>query len=384
MNASATIDKYVYFTKAIGKGAYSKVYKGFNTITDEIVAIKIIEKSYLKPKLIELLNNEVSLLRELEHDNIVELRDYVDDNDNFYLILEYCAGGDLANLIRKGRIPEDISRDYMRQISSALRYLKSRNIIHRDLKPQNILLDSDKKIIKLTDFNFARELYDNDLAQTLCGSPLYMAPEILKKCEYSVKSDLWSVGLILYEMVYGINPYRDAISEIDLFEKITKRQVNYDDTVSSDCNNLLRGLIERDPDKRLSWNDFFNHPWLNLDEPIYLPVQPDNVWESVILSDISKMEHAPQTKPISINSKRFNVDVVDDYIPLGITPPRYSQSEPIYHIEQIDDPISNASQTFKPSSAPEKSVVDHFWNYMSSSVNIIKGAVDYISSTTNK
>ena len=125
MNTSATIEKYVYFTKEIGKGAYSRVYKGFNTETDEIIAIKIIDKAHLKPKLIDLLNNEVTLLRELKHDNIVEMKDFIDGTDNFYLILEYCAGGDLAHRIKKGKIPEEISRNYMKQLSSALRYLKT-------------------------------------------------------------------------------------------------------------------------------------------------------------------------------------------------------------------------------------------------------------------
>ncbi|KKK56471.1 hypothetical protein LCGC14_3064180, partial [marine sediment metagenome] len=194
MNRSAQVGKYIYSTKAIGKGSFSKVYKGFDTETDEIIALKVIDKFHMKPELVIRLHDEIALLTQLQHPHIAELKEFLEDDDNFYLVLEYCAGGDLAYRIKKGRIPEDTAREYMKQLTIVLRYLKSKNIIHRDLKPQNILLTADQQTIKVTDFNFARELYENDLAQTLCGSPLYMAPEIIERQEYTVKSDLWSVG----------------------------------------------------------------------------------------------------------------------------------------------------------------------------------------------
>ncbi len=378
MNKSAQIGDYIYSTKAIGKGSFSKVYKGFNICSDEIIAIKVIEKSHLRPELLQHLHNEISLLTQLDHVNIAELKEFLEDDDNFYLILEYCAGGDLSHIIKKGRIPEEVARKYMKQLSDALHYLKTRNIIHRDLKPQNILLTGDLKTIKITDFTFARELYDNDLAKTICGSPLYMAPEIIKNNEYTVKSDLWSVGMILYEMVYGASPYFNAFNIVDLMKKINKQSILYTNRASPECNDLLQHLLQKNPVKRFNWNDFFTHSWLRLDDPSYLQTDDDdNLWESVNLSMmVSHTQHPAKSQPISIASRTFQMDVVDNYVPLGMSP-KYTKSEPldIYRIQQ-----QQCNQDFYPRSAPESSgITDYLLRYMTNSVDILKGAVDYIS-----
>nr|QBK87279.1 MAG: putative serine/threonine protein kinase [Marseillevirus LCMAC201] len=379
MNRSAQVGKYIYSTKAIGKGSFSKVYKGFNTDTDEISALKIIDKLSLKPELVTRLHDEIALLTQLKHPHIAQLKEFLEDEDNFYLVLEYCAGGDLAHRIKKGRIPEDVARKYMQQLTDVLRYLKSRNIIHRDLKPQNILLTSDQQTIKVTDFNFARELYDNDLAQTLCGSPLYMAPEIIENHEYTVKSDLWSVGMILYEMVYGNAPYFDAYNLVDLLQKINNRPIYYSNRVSSECNQLLNGLLQKDPIVRYSWNEYFTHSWLQTGEPVYIATEEDNIWESVSLSTIATPTRSSQ--PVRIEPHRFVVDIVDNYVPLGITPPKYAQSEPIDMYRVNSHRGSITSGTFQPGSNPEsRTVADNIWSYMTSSVAVIKGAFDYISS----
>ncbi len=375
MNKSAQVSKYIYSTKAIGKGSFSKVYKGFDTETDEIIAIKVIEKHNLKEDLVTRLHDEITLLTStLDHPHIAELKEFIQDEDNFYLILEYCAGGDLAHLIKKGRIPENVAREYMRQLTNVLYYLKSKNIIHRDLKPQNLLLTADQKTLKVTDFNFARELYENDLAQTLCGSPLYMAPEIIDRNSYTVKSDLWSVGMILYEMVYGRTPYFDAYNMVDLLKKIETRPIKYSNCVSPECNDLLRGLLQPDAVKRYSWKDFFSHSWLKI------PTEQDNLWESLSLSTTSTTSttstHLRSQK--SIVKRRFQIDVVDNYVPIGVTPPQYTQSEPQRY--RVECPDRGGSGIYDiPSSAPEsRSMIDHVWSYMTSSVAVIKGAVDYV------
>lgn len=372
MMKSAQIGKYIYSTKPIGKGAYSKVYKGFNSETDEIIALKIVDKGHVKPDAFKRIKAEVRILEQLTHPNIIKLLEFHEDEDYFYLILEYCAGGDLSNYIRsEGKIDEDRAKKYMRQIVESLRYLKRLNIVHRDLKPQNILLSADKHTIKLTDFNFARELYENDLSQTICGSPLYMAPEIIEKHQYTTKADMWSIGMILYEMVYGMSPYSDSHSMIDLLHKVKTRPVKYTNRVSQDCNDFIAEMLDLNVETRLDWEALFKHPWLDLEEPNYLATEPEHIWESITLSTVAK------SKPMEIGKAR----VVDDYIPICITPPEATRSDMSYKFHNKRGSIVHSGK-FEPSSAPEaKTLGDHLWSYMSGSVNIIKGAVDYISNT---
>ena len=364
---SAQISKYIYSTKPIGKGAFSKVYKGFDTDNDHIIAIKVIEKINIKQELVVRLRDEITLISQLQHPHIANFVEFLQDDDCYYLIMEYCAGGDLAHRIKMGKIPELLANLYMHQLADALAYLKAKNIIHRDLKPQNILLTLDQKNIKVTDFNFARELYDNDLAQTMCGSPLYMAPEIIANNSYSVKSDLWSTGIILYEMVYGKSPYHDSRTIIELAYLIKTRPIKYNNTVSADCNDLINGLLQTQPSRRLDWDTFFNHHWLSID----------------LASSTEYKTESGQAISAPISISNFKLEYVDNYIPLGITPPTNTRSEPvnIFHIT----PPNSYYRSFNPGSAPEpRSVTDNIWSYMTSSAAIVKGAVDYISHSTPK
>jgi serine/threonine protein kinase len=348
---SAQIGRYVYSTRAIGKGSFSRVYKGFDVNTDEIIAIKVIDRLEIREQLVDRLKEEISLLSSMSHPHIVEFRDFIQDRELFYIILEYCAGGDLSHSIKRGKISEAVAQSYMAQIASALAYLKHKNIVHRDLKPQNILLTADLSTIKLTDFNFAREMFDDELAETLCGSPLYMAPEIIDGTSYTINSDLWSVGLILYEMVYGKNPYHDAYNVLDLANKIKTRVIRFDDDVSPECIDLLRGLLQREPESRMDWYDFFAHEWLDLDAT-----------------------ETPRSAPMAIAvATTTPPKIVNNYVPIGVTPPKYTRSEPAYHHHHY---------SHRRRSGSEKNVVDSLWSYMSSSAAALKGAVDYISSST--
>jgi serine/threonine protein kinase len=373
--------KYVFVAKTIGRGAFSKVYKGYNTETNETVAIKIVEKQS-KTGFAQRIYEEVKLCKKLHHENIVKLYSFIVDDDNFYFIMEYCAGGDLSMLIKKTRILEETAKIYMIQLAEALKYLKNNNILHRDLKPQNILLTADLSIIKLTDFNFARELIDNDLAQTICGSPLYMAPEVLENNDnqspgYTSKSDLWSAGLILYEMIIGTSPFGDSQNIVDLINKIKTRNVPYNNCMSSDCNDLVQGLLVRDPVHRLTWESFFKHSWLTGD-PSFIATEPNLMWESITQSVIEQPQNNKKSSnPIAI-VKHNSSAIVDDYISFGNRYPEMPSGSS--HGSGCSPPRRNS---FKPGSAPDKSTIsDQLWGVMTGSMNMIKGAVDYISSST--
>ncbi|KAG8576137.1 hypothetical protein GDO81_009782, partial [Engystomops pustulosus] len=191
------------------------------------------------------------------------------DRDYIFLITEYCAGGDLSRFIRTRRIlPEKVTKIFLQQLASALKFLYERNISHLDLKPQNILLCSlDRPHLKLADFGFAQHMTCQDEAQSLRGSPLYMAPEMVCSKHYDARVDLWSVGVILYEALFGRAPFASrSFSELE--EKIRSSQSIELPTrprVSLECRDLLQRLLVRDPDQRISFPDFFNHSFVDLE-----------------------------------------------------------------------------------------------------------------------
>ncbi|XP_019063434.1 serine/threonine-protein kinase ULK3 isoform X3 [Fukomys damarensis] len=183
--------------------------------------------------------------------------------------MEYCAGGDLSRFIHTRRIlPERVARVFMQQLASALQFLHERNISHLDLKPQNILLSSlEKPHLKLADFGFAQHMSPCDEKHVLRGSPLYMAPEMVCQRQYDARVDLWSVGVILYEALFGQPPFASR-SFLELEEKIRSNRVIElppRPPLSRDCRDLLHQLLERDPARRISFQDFFAHPWVDLE-----------------------------------------------------------------------------------------------------------------------
>ncbi|KAF8452741.1 kinase-like domain-containing protein [Boletus edulis BED1] len=303
----------------IGKGSFATVYKGYHEETHQTVAIKSVRRDILTAKLFDNLQSEIEILKSLSHRHITKLINIVRADRNIFLIMEYCAGGDLTNYIKKrgrvegleyaptsgaalqyyphprsGGLDEVVVRSFLRQLARALKFLRTRNLIHRDIKPQNLLLNPASPeelakghpigvpILKVADFGFARSLPKTMLAETLCGSPLYMAPEILRYEKYDAKADLWSVGAVLYEMCVGKPPFR-AQNHVELLKKIEQSKgVKFPDedppratsnhptphsaastkpeepqAVPSDIKELIRALLRRRPAERASFEEFF-------------------------------------------------------------------------------------------------------------------------------
>ncbi|CAL5873550.1 uncharacterized protein PFLUO_LOCUS7830 [Penicillium psychrofluorescens] len=296
----------------IGRGSFATVYQGVHTKSRTYVAIKSVNLSKLNKKLKDNLSSEIDILKGLHHPHIVALIDCHESTSHIHLVMEYCALGDLSLFIKRretlanhrytrdmiakypnprgGALNEVVVRHFLKQLSSALHFLRDRNLIHRDIKPQNLLLcpspssyrsgvaqvipykgshDSYEPItgleslpmLKIADFGFARSLPATSLAETLCGSPLYMAPEILRYEKYDAKADLWSVGTVLYEMVVGRPPFR-ATNHVELLRRIEKGEDRIrfpeDNPASDDIKKLIRGLLKRNPVERLNFPDFFN------------------------------------------------------------------------------------------------------------------------------
>ncbi|KFR08268.1 Serine/threonine-protein kinase ULK1, partial [Opisthocomus hoazin] len=270
-----TVGKFEFSRKdLIGHGAFAVVFKGRHKEKPELeVAVKCINKKNLA-KSQTLLGKEIKILKELKHENIVALYDFQELANSVYLVMEYCNGGDLADYLHTMRtLSEDTIRLFLQQIAGAMKMLHSKGIIHRDLKPQNILLsytggrksNPNNIRIKIADFGFARYLQNNMMAATLCGSPMYMAPEVIMSQHYDAKADLWSIGTIIYQCLTGKAPFQ-ASSPQDLrlfYEKNKMLMPNIPRETSSHLRQLLLGLLQRNYKDRMDFDEFFHHPFLD-------------------------------------------------------------------------------------------------------------------------
>ncbi|KAG9354838.1 hypothetical protein JZ751_001551 [Albula glossodonta] len=289
-----TVGKFEFSRKdLIGHGAFAVVFKGRHKEKhDWEVAVKCINKKNLA-KSQTLLGKEIKILKELKHENIVGLLDFQEMASCVYLVMEYCNGGDLADYLHsKGTLSEDTIRVFLQQIAGAMRVLHAKGIIHRDLKPQNILLsysgsrksNPNNTRIKIADFGFARYLQNNMMAATLCGSPMYMAPEVIMSQNYDAKADLWSIGTIVYQCLTGKAPFQ-ASSPQDLrlfYEKNKNLSPNIPRETSSHLRHLLQGLLQRNHKDRMDFDEFFQHPFLEASSsmkkssPVPMPSYPSS------------------------------------------------------------------------------------------------------------
>jgi serine/threonine protein kinase len=262
LKKSIQVGKYI-LSEVIGKGSFSLVYKATNKETNEILAIKVVSLKNLPKKVIDNIENEINIMIKIKHDNIVRLYETIKTNNHICLVMDYCKE-DLNKYIKHcGRISEKQTKNFITQISCGLHFLNKLNLIHRDLKPHNILI-CESGTVKIADFGFVKEYDANNMLDTLCGSPIYMAPEILQHKKYDAKVDLWSLGVILFEMLTNEQPFK-ASNHIELLKIIetTTFKIEKHIIISKDCHDLLKSLLVVEPRKRISFQDFFKHPFFN-------------------------------------------------------------------------------------------------------------------------
>jgi serine/threonine protein kinase len=281
------------FDKEIGKGAFSMVYLATKTDTGERYAIKRIDKSFVTDKRYKkYLNNEIFILNNAKHENIIKFFGVKTTMNYLYLIFEYCDGGDLQSCLSKYMdkynkpFPEEIVQYIMKQIISGFVYLHGRQILHRDIKLENILvkfkseedknnLNMLKTDIKITDFGFSRYLKGDILAKSVLGNPINMDPKILRKMAriendsdfgYDQKADIWSLGTITYELLIGC-PAFDATSYDELIQKIEKGnyRIPHDISLSKEAIAFLNGMMRYDPKTRLSIDELAKQFFLTKD-----------------------------------------------------------------------------------------------------------------------
>jgi serine/threonine-protein kinase ULK/ATG1 len=268
--------KYHCTGEIIGQGSFSTVCKGKDCLTGKIVAMKILKADWesrasKNPTLQKQLEQEIKIMKEMKHENIVRLYDEIRHPtlNSLCLVLEYCEAGDFEKYIisKGGSLSERVAKPFFVQLAEGVKYLHISSVIHRDLKPENLLLsiENSKYVLKIADFGLARILDDFEMAQTLCGTKLYMAPEIQKGSQYTDKADLWSVGVIIYRTLTGKRliqkmPDVHQLSNPDfhIFNPNSPEVQNLTPT----CKNLLTGLLQDDPRDRMNWDTFTNHPFL--------------------------------------------------------------------------------------------------------------------------
>ena len=319
-------DKYRIENRKIGSGGFADVFLGTDLLTDNKVAIKRVhlhQKASTNSNILKKLQIETDLMARLDHPNIVKFYDLIKTRDYWYIIMELCVAGTLSDVIEyhneKARISDsNFDREvntwyYLDQLASSLDYLRKVGYTHRDIKPANILItveqnnqfDSNdpnrygyqtKLVLKLADFGLAKSYADQEqsLVNTICGSPLYMAPELFISKQYDSKIDIWAFGVIMYQMLFGMHPYGGTTYQ-QLVSNLKNKKVNFfiHKNFTPSCFDLVTNALVTEPTSRIDWPNMLNHEWFEY-------------WRTNVDTDSSLKRNTNASIPIKINRSSFS------------------------------------------------------------------------------
>ena len=394
--------------KSVGKGSFGEVFLTSRKGTDQMYAVKKVSKSLvLQEKVKKYFNNEIYILKQVNHPNIIKLYEIKQTLNNFYLVFDLCNGGGLSNCLEKymeqNKRPftQEIAQSIIRQLVSGLQYLHNNKILHRDLKLDNVLLhfnsEEDKNNfnllkaqVKIIDFGFARYLENDSLAQSVLGSPINMDPQILAKMRkidnnqsfgYDQKADIWSLGTICYEMLIGVPPF-DATSYEELVSKIQKGNYKIPKNLklSKEAISFINGMLQYNPEKRLSIDQLANHNFLIKNVKDFKEI------------DLTKAAKVDQKTDLVFNAKESVWDIFESSIKDldGVSSNDLSKNQQSYNgpkngiSGQVEDILSNRMNNLTVESQSQKSKNNNFVENENSSSRSTSSNVEKINLTEDK
>ncbi|KAJ7999471.1 hypothetical protein DPEC_G00194770 [Dallia pectoralis] len=252
------------FKQELGSGSFSEVYMVSEKKTGNLYALKCLKKKHLSCTNLE---NEITVLKKIRHDNVVGLEDFYESRTHYYLVMQLVSGGELFDrIINRGVYTEIDASQLVRQVLQAVNYLHENSIVHRDLKPENLLyFDSNvNSKIMISDFGLSK-MSDHGVMSTACGTPGYVAPEVLAQKPYSKAVDCWSIGVITYILLCGYPPFFEE-NEARLFSKIMRADYAFHtpfwDDISESAKDFIRNMMQKHPHKRFTTEQALRHPWI--------------------------------------------------------------------------------------------------------------------------
>jgi len=296
----------------IGVGGFGKVYKVKHKVSRNVYAIKVISKAkIIENNLCDQMRLEVRIMYSLNHEHIIKLCNHFEDDDHFYLVVEYAPKGHLyAKLKLMGRFPERAAAQHMREVISAVQYLHSTSppIIHRDIKPENVLLDS-KERAKLCDFGWSNFFNPDSKRMTYCGTPEYLAPEMIEKKGHDQSIDLWNLGVLLFELLTGKPPFEGS-NQRELFSNILKLKITFPKDFPALAKDLVQKLLKANPKERILLESALEHPWFKANpelRPILTkPVKMNNKLPT-LESDLDKEDFEPVSRVSKVNREEEKI-----------------------------------------------------------------------------
>lgn len=299
--------------RLLGQGTFAKVYYARNIKSGQSVAVKVIDKEkVMRVGLINQIKREISVMRLVRHPNVVQLYEVMASKTKIYFAMEYVRGGELFNKVAKGKLKEDVARKYFQQLVAAVDFCHSRGVYHRDLKPENLLLDENGNL-KVSDFGLSalfESKRQDGLLHTTCGTPAYVAPEVINKRGYDgEKADIWSCGVVLFVLLASYLPFHDS-NLMEMYRKISKGEFKCPQWFPPEVRKLLSRILNPNPDSRITLSKLMENSWFKkgfkqIESPVTTDHRDDDITPRSLLDFNAAFESSDSDGSFG---KRISVD----------------------------------------------------------------------------